>query len=109
MYEAMARNTDPIESHIAAKKVSTGTQRAIVMRILYEHPGIGNDDVIDIVRRQNIRAAPSGLRSRRAELERDGLVERCGTGLSRYGNPCAVFHLTDEGLYIMSGGKEGKP
>lgn len=109
MYEATARNTDPIESHIAAKKVSTGTQRAIVMRILYDHPGISNDDVVDIVRRRNIKAAPSGLRSRRSELESDGLVERCGTGLSRYGNPCAVFRLTEQGLYIMSGGRKGRP
>ena len=108
MDEARARGTDPEESHIASRRVSKGTQRAVVMRVLYEHPGIGNDEILELVRKRGVMATPSGLRSRRAELAKDGLVERCGTGLSRYGNPCGVFALTDEGRYIMSGGKKGK-
>lgn len=105
-YEARARATDPQESHDAAARVSVGTQRAIVMRTLYEHPDISDGELIEYT--EGLFASHSGLRSRRAELTRDGLVERSGSGVSKYGRDCSLFRLTEKGTYIMSGGKEGR-
>lgn len=105
-YEARARATDPQESHDAAATVSVGTQRAIVMRTLYEHPNISDGELIELTEGQP--ASHSGLRSRRSELIKDGLVERSGSGVSKYGKGCGLFSLTDKGVYLMSGGKEGR-
>lgn len=105
-YMARARSTDPQESHDAAAKVSVGTQRAIVMRTLYKHPNISDNELIEFT--EKLPASHSGLRSRRSELIKDGFVKKSGSSVSKYGKRCGLFSLTDKGLYLMSGGKEGR-
>jgi hypothetical protein len=74
-----ARLTDPQTSHEAAESVGnlTATKEAILKALA--RPGT---DVDLVERYQNLRNAPraseSGIRSRRAELVRDGLVQDSG-------------------------------
>lgn len=77
---AHARPTDPSTSHSAAARVDVPGQRARVLDILHDlGPSTDEELVAEHHRRTATRrwprASASGLRSRRAELVRDGLVE----------------------------------
>jgi len=72
---ARARNTDPVTSHLAAESVGDVTRtQQYILRALRK----ARTDVELVEAYTNLRTAPraseSGIRSRRAELVRKGLV-----------------------------------
>jgi len=72
---ARARNTDPVTSHLAAESVGDVTRtQEYILRALRK----ARTDVELVEAYTNLRTAPraseSGIRSRRAELVRKGLV-----------------------------------
>jgi len=98
-----ARNTDPQTSHDAAESVRSLTAtKAALLNILYR--ALTDDELID---RYYIyvdaglapMASPSGIRSRRAELTREGLVEVTGETRKTASNRSAnVSRITIEGI-----------
>lgn len=84
---ARARTTDPKTSHDAAATVDVATERARVLSILADHDALTDEEIEAIhMWREKSRgwgpSSASGLRSRRAELVREGLVverDRLGT------------------------------
>lgn len=74
----LARNNDPITSHLApGSKTSRDTIRAAVLRVLSTFTeGITDEDLVEAYELHPLTplATPQGIRSRRAELVRDGLV-----------------------------------
>ena len=88
---AHARRTDPETSHEAAATVDVATERARVLSILLDHDALTDEEIEAIHQwREKSRgwgpSSGSGLRSRRAELVREGLVvERDRLGQTRSG------------------------
>jgi hypothetical protein len=76
---AHARNTDPITSHEAAASVNdiTKTQEFILKALVRPRTDI---DLVEAYRNLKLapRASESGIRSRRAELVRAGLIMDTG-------------------------------
>jgi len=97
---AGARITDPETSHEAAKSLTfeqlTETKRAI-LKIL-AHKDL-NDDQIYQIYFQGAElgywrhASVSGVRSRRAELVREGYLKRKGKSETRFGRTCLIWGL----------------
>lgn len=97
---AGARITDPETSHDAAKSLRaedlSETKQAILKILKYKDL---NDDQIYQLFFQGAElgywkhASVSGVRSRRAELVRDGLVSRKGKSETRFGRTCLIWGL----------------
>lgn len=82
--EAHARNTDPDTSHAAAASVTrdtrTETQRALV-RLLRRYGPMTDAELAEryyLATKGQPACSPSGLRTRRSELVRDGFVVDTG-------------------------------
>lgn len=97
---AHARNTDPETSHQAAKSVSvasvTDTQKAILK--LLKLRAMNDEQIFDAFFQgaENGRwkhASMSGVRSRRSELERLGLVKDVGLTKTRFGRAAIVWGI----------------
>ena len=95
---AHARSTDPQTSHEAAKSVTdaamTETHRAI-MRLLESRPM--NDEQLYQMFVQGAEhdywnhASMSGVRSRRSELVKRGLVKDCGRSKTKFGRASIIW------------------
>jgi hypothetical protein len=77
---AHARPTDPFTSHLAARGVEVRKQRDRVLAILSDGRAWTDEEIVAEHQRRSVilgwpRASASGLRSRRSELAKDGLVE----------------------------------
>ena len=84
MSEARARTTDPATSHEAAKKV-TNTLRVqnIILSILWARGPLTDPQIAEhyynrVADGSAPKASDSGLRTRRAELDKKGLVHPTG-------------------------------
>lgn len=97
---ALARRTDPETSHEAAKSVSeesiTETQRAII-KLLGTTPM--NDDQLFQMYFQGAEqgywkhASMSGVRSRRSELVKRGIVKNVGRTKTSFGRAAIIWGL----------------
>ena len=87
---AHARNTDPAESHAAARSVRniTAVHRAILN--LLRTPRTDEELYVKL-RFIGVNVSPSGARSRRAELVAQGKVAKVGQGRTEAGRKCAVW------------------
>ena len=92
----VARHTDPETSRRAAASVKDVTQtQAGILRTLWQ---IGQGDDEDIYLYYGEYISESGLRTRRSELVRLGLVEDSGRrGLTASGRSCIIWRLTEQG------------
>ena len=110
MSEAKARRNDPETSHEAAETVNVSRDRRAVLFALYMESDLTDDAIFAALEypQSDDEHMPHGtaqsLRSRRAELMRDGLVEVVtydgGTpvyGRTAYGRRCRVYQLTYKG------------
>lgn len=96
---AVARRTDPETSHAAARSVAdlTGKQQAVLDLLRASGP-MTDEQLIDAYRQSaGLSSAlwpeqsESGIRTRRSELARRGLVESVGTASTRSGRTCRVW------------------
>ena len=95
---AMARKSDPDTSHDAAASISEEalTDSQLIVQWILSNYGPMTDEQIAWWYKDREFAksvSPSGLRSRRSELVRWGLVERCGTGKTASGRDCAIWKV----------------
>ena len=110
MSEAKARRNDPETSKEAAETVNVSRDRKAVLFALYMESDLSDDAIFAALEhpQSDDEHMPHGtaqsLRSRRAELMRDGLVEVVtydgGTpvyGRTAYGRRCRVYQLTQAG------------
>lgn len=110
MSEAKARRNDPETSREAAETVNVSRDRKAVLFALYMESDLSDDGIFAALEHQlfNDECMPYGtaqsLRSRRAELMREGLVKLVtyddGTpvyGKTAYGRRCRVYRLTQAG------------
>lgn len=110
MSEAKARNSDPETSREAAETVNVQRDRRAVLFALYMEGEASDGEILSELEHPQFddERMPYGtaqsLRSRRAELMRDGLVELVtyddGTpvyGRTAYGRRCRVYRLTQAG------------
>ena len=99
--QAHARNTDPETSRIAAESVDVGRTKKLVLRTLNTIGSISRspvtaDEPTGIVRDNGHTVSPSGVRSRLAELVREGSVEVADkNGFTRSGRRCRRYRLAD--------------
>ncbi len=102
MLRAVARRTDPDTSHAAAASVKelTKKQKAVlaILRVLTESMGGATDEQIADAYQTNLpwerlpEQSDSGLRTRRSELVRKGVVVDSGERRrNRAGRQCAVW------------------
>lgn len=80
---ARARNTDPQTSHDAAEKVKRMEEQRLAILVLLKATPLTDENIADLYElvweSQGFPPpTPSGLRSRRNELVRDGRVEATG-------------------------------
>ena len=90
---AVARRSDPDTSHEAAKQLTTDGLRACakaVLNVLRSHGPMIDEELVERVEPVG-PYSPSGIRSRRAELVRAGLVEAAGTGVTASGRRSQVW------------------
>ena len=110
MSEAKARRNDPETSKEAAVTVNVSRDRKAVLFALYMESDLSDDDILTALAHPQAddERMPHGtaqsLRSRRAELMRDGYIEIVtydgGTpvyGRTACGRRCRVYRLTYEG------------
>lgn len=110
MSEAKARKNDPETSREAAETVNVSRDRRAVLFSLYMESDLSDDGIFDALEhpQSDDERMPHGtaqsIRSRRAELMRDGLVEVVtyddGTpvyGRTACGRRCRVYRLTHDG------------
>lgn len=93
-----ARNTDPVESHQAAASVTKLTEKQdAILALLKSRAGALSDPEIKAIYAQEEifmgwpEQSESGLRTRRAELVRKGLVQRAGTTVLSSGRRAATW------------------
>jgi hypothetical protein len=86
-----ARHTDRQTSWDAANSVKAETISILKKRILYtlESPKTDEDLVFALLD----TGTPSGIRSRRSELEKEGLVQVVGYSKTASGRKCCVFQV----------------
>lgn len=84
------RKHDPVESERAGRSTDRARTRALILQVL---PGIepATDDEIISACRQVAPVSDSGVRSRRVELERDGLVVKAGDAKTDSGRACRTW------------------
>jgi hypothetical protein len=95
--EARARSTDPDTSHDAARSIGEMTEkRQAVLDIIRAIGGGTDEDIIDAYRSSSApMQSASGIRTRRAELVRCGLVEDSGMRRNRSsGRHAIVWRVT---------------
>lgn len=110
MSDAKARRNDPDTSREAAETVNVPRDRKAVLFALYMESELSDDGIFAALEHPlfNDERMPYGtaqsLRSRRAELMRDGYIEVVkyddGTpvyGKTAYGRRCRVYRLTQAG------------
>lgn len=96
--EAHARDSDTLASHEAAKTVDVRRDRCAVLMLL-AYLGEATDQTVEANAWRVEHGTPQSLRSRRAELMRDGLVEVASAdGRTASGRRCRVFRLTPQGI-----------
>lgn len=112
MSETKARGNDPETSHEAAETVNVSRDRKAVLFALYMESELTDDTIFAALEHQqsNKEHMPYGtaqsLRSSRAELMREGLVELVryddGTpvGETAYGRRCRLYRLTLKGTEL---------
>lgn len=110
MSEAKARRNDPGTSREAAETVNVSRDRRAVLFALYMESELSDDGIFAALVHPLFNdehmpyGTPQSLRSRRAELMREGLVKLVayadGTpvyGKTACGRRCRVYRLTHEG------------
>lgn len=99
---AHARRTDPATSQKAAETVTRRDLKnagEMVLRILREHGPMTDERLVETYEREQqsrpafLLQSPSGIRTRRSELARAGLVVKHGTGKTRLGKPADVWKV----------------
>jgi hypothetical protein len=93
--KALVRHTDPTTSHLAAASVDVTKWQAAVFSsmVLYSRPVTDEELVADVLRHFG-QGSPSGIRSRRSELERAGVVECTDhDGVTKGGRKCRRFQI----------------
>lgn len=101
---ARARRTDPVESHDAAKSVTDLTEKQTALLECLRSAGglaLTDNDLADLYRdNQRFHDYPeqsdSGLRTRRAELVKRGLVEKTGRTRLESGRLAAIWSVKTE-------------
>lgn len=91
-----ARHTDPTTSHMAAASLSDqgiATLRALILQLLRAHGPLTDEQLLELAAGAG---SPSGLRTRRSELVRDGLVIPAGYGTTRAGRRCLYWAAPTE-------------
>jgi len=90
-----ARHTDRQTSWDAAGSISDQSVSVMKQRILQllEIPGT-DQELIARFDMCLFEGSPSGIRSRRAELEKEGLVQVVGQSKTASGRKCSVFQIT---------------
>ena len=110
---AHARHTDPVTSHYAAASVSTSSS-AIIRDMLARHlahtvSGYTDEEIAlwyaTLVGGYCPKCTPSGLRTRRSELVREGLAYATSRlGRTTAGRVCKAWALTEKGREWINGG-----
>lgn len=96
--EAHARDSDTQTSHEAAATVDVARDRRAVLMLL-AYLGEATDQHIEANAWRVEHGTPQSLRSRRAELMREGYVEVASSdGRTSSGRRCRVFRLTRRGV-----------
>lgn len=99
----LARKSDPASSHAAASKPRrTALIRKGVLLVLADGIARTLDEIVEdyrLISDQLPWASDSSIRTRAAELRRDGLIERVESdarrsGRSRLGNPAGLYRAT---------------
>lgn len=103
-----ARNTDPLTSHEAAASIGEDELRASqqAIYILFARIGRGGMTDEDLVEHYMKASqyhpeiypyqSESGIRTRRSELVRRGMVAASGErGITRSGRPCTIWKIVD--------------
>jgi hypothetical protein len=97
LFEAHARATDPDTSHEAARSVKVSRHRRWVLTVLDRIGPVDDEALVRFITTQGIPVSGQSARSRRAELVRDGYVERCGTTRLASGRRAHLWRVTPEG------------
>ena len=91
---AKARQTDPETSHEAAASIKPASITEMKERILEALREPRTDqELIAYFSEWEYPGTPSGIRSRRSELEKVGLVKVVGYGHTDSGKRCRVFQV----------------
>lgn len=101
---ALARRSDPEESHAAARSVTdlTGKQQAVLACLRFVDRPVTDFDLAGFYDHHREdegwpEQSPSGLRTRRSELANRRLIARDGIGILPTGRKSARWSLTDDG------------
>lgn len=100
--QAHARNTDPETSHMAADGVDVGRTKRLILdalRVLRDKSSepVKARTLALIIQIDGNNVSDSGVRSRLAELIRDGLVEVADMkGVTPSGRKCRRYRLADQ-------------
>lgn len=100
--QAHARNTDPETSHTAAESVNVGRTKRLVLQTLNTIICLGcepvtADELTAIIRDNGHPVSASGVRSRLAEMVREGIVLVADTdGYTASGRKCRRYRLADQ-------------
>lgn len=99
---AHARRTDPQTSHDAAASagVTINQSRAHVLKA-YEFEALADRDLVEVYR--GPKQSPSGLRTRRSELEKSGYLSHAGQmkGYEGESTTHRVFEITPRGVNLL--------
>ena len=102
--DPIARHDHPDTSHDAAKSVTRRTVNAVISRImttLYSYKELTDEQIWAYIKHA-VSASPSGVRTRRNELVKAGLVEFTGQkSFTKSGRMTRVWTLTPLGKKVM--------
>ena len=89
-----ARQTDPETSHEAAASIKLAAITVMKKGILeaLESPRT-DEELIEYFQRWGWAGSPSGIRTRRSELEKSGQVREVGKSKTESGRRCGVFQV----------------
>ena len=82
----------PRQSHVAARSTKVKAVRSLVEETL-RRGSMTDERLVATIRGEGHAASPSGIRSRRAELTRDGVVEQDGYGITVSGREARRWRL----------------
>jgi len=96
---ARARNSDPGTSHAAAARASCNLRdsQITVLAQFASSRKMTDEQLVDRINEQKIKTTDSGIRSRRAELAKAGMLEECGKVPLRSGSNGRLWKATDKG------------
>lgn len=94
----LARNTDPFTSHIApSSKTTRDTIRVNVLEVFKKYGPLTDEHLVAIYQNTDNYAAATdqGIRTRRSELVREGLIDvKPGAfGTTKTGRRCIIWEL----------------